>query len=429
MDEMKTARKATTSLKFNGKNVDTSLKDFLEELEYTDVASGSSDSIKVTLQNVDMKWLKAWYPKKGDKMSGSISFRDWNKDGKDLKISCGSFILDSIKYSGGPLKAMFEGLAVPASKSFKTRQRTKTWKKVTIKQIGKEIAKRYSLKFKYDAKVIRINAIEQNKQTDSAFLYDVCKKYGLGMKVFRSKIIIFGKTKYEKKKPVTTISRDDFVDDEWDYTDTLEGTYTGGRMSYKSGKDNKEISTYIGFVKETAKKARTLKIDEQADDINDAKLKIAARVNESNEQATTISGTIWANPKVVAGATVTIEKLGKANGKYFVDSVTTKLTGDGSTMSVELHKCQKRLSNAKKSKAAKKKKKKSSSYKVGDIVNFHGGKHYVSSYPGAKGSSVGAGKAKITAANGTGKAHPWHLVTQNWSQTHVWGWVDDGTFD
>ena len=50
------------------------------------------------------------------------------------------------------------------------------------------------------------------------------------------------------------------------------------------------------------------------------------------------------------------------------------------------------------------------SYKVGDIVNFHGGTHYYSSYPGAKGYSARAGKAKITIANGSGKAHPWHLI-------------------
>lgn len=422
------ARRAQTSLKFNGKSVDTSLKGYLQEMEYTDVASGSSDSMSITLQNIDMKWLGAWYPKKGDKMSGSILFRDWNKDGKDLKISCGSFVLDSIKYSGGPLQAVFEGLAIPASESFKTRERTKTWKKVTIQQIGQEIAKRYGLKFKYDADEIKITALEQSEKTDSAFLYEICKKYGLAMKVFREQIIIFDKGRYEKKKTVATIARADFVDDSWDFIDTLEGTYTGARISYKSGKDNKEISTYLGLVKEDAKNARTLKINEQADDINDAKYKAAAQVNEANEQATTITGTIWANPKVAAGTTVTIVGLGKANGKYYVDKVTTKIS-DGTTMDVELHKCQTRLTFAKNAKSSKSAGAKKKTYKVGDIVNFHGGTHYVSSYPGAKGYSVSAGKAKITIANGSGKAHPWCLVTENWSQTHVWGWVDEGSFD
>lgn len=68
-------------------------------------------------------------------------------------------------------------------------------------------------------------------------------------------------------------------------------------------------------------------------------------------------------------------------------------------------------------------------YHVGDIVDFHGGRHYVSSYPGSQGYDVAAGKARITIAGGAGGAHPWHLVTQDWSQTHVWGWVDDGSFD
>lgn len=68
------------------------------------------------------------------------------------------------------------------------------------------------------------------------------------------------------------------------------------------------------------------------------------------------------------------------------------------------------------------------SYKVGDIVNFHGGTHYYSSYPGAKGYSARAGKAKITIANGSGKAHPWHLIHTD-SGSNVYGWVDDGTFD
>lgn len=68
------------------------------------------------------------------------------------------------------------------------------------------------------------------------------------------------------------------------------------------------------------------------------------------------------------------------------------------------------------------------SYNVGDIVNFKGGTHYVSSYPCAKGYNARAGKAKITIKNGSGKAHPWHLIHVD-SGSNVYGWVDDGTFE
>jgi len=68
------------------------------------------------------------------------------------------------------------------------------------------------------------------------------------------------------------------------------------------------------------------------------------------------------------------------------------------------------------------------SYNIGDIVNFKGGTHYVSSYPGSTGYSARAGKAKITIKDGSGKAHPWHLIHTD-GGSNVYGWVDEGTFD
>lgn len=70
-------------------------------------------------------------------------------------------------------------------------------------------------------------------------------------------------------------------------------------------------------------------------------------------------------------------------------------------------------------------------YSVGDIVNFHGGTHYYTSYAGAKGYRARAGKAKITldkTCKGNGGAHPYHLIHID-STSNVYGWVDEGTFD
>lgn len=79
-----------------------------------------------------------------------------------------------------------------------------------------------------------------------------------------------------------------------------------------------------------------------------------------------------------------------------------------------------------KSKSGSKKK-----HKVGDIVNFKGGTHYVSSYKNAKGYKATAGKAKITLGpncKGNGGAHPWHLIHTSGSKSNVYGWVNEGTF-
>ena len=426
---MSNARKAVPSLSFNGKNVSTKLADYLESVSCEDVASGSSDSIDITLQNIDMKWMNQWYPTKGDKISGTVTFQDWNKDGENLKLDCGTFILDEVKFSGGPLKVSLGGVAIPANESFKVRERTKTWKNVTIKNIANEIAKRYGLSLSYSGPTITIASIEQSDKTDSAFLYDLCKKYGLSMKGFNNKIVIYDQTQQEKKAASATITRDSFIDDEWEYTDSIEGTYTGARISYKSGEDNEEISVYLGLKAENAAGSRVLNITEVADDYDTAYYMAAAQVNQSNEQATTISGKIWPNPKICAGICVTISGMGKANGKYFVDKSTVEVSDSRTTQSVELHKCQTRLTYTPKPKPKPQPAKKS--YKVGDIVNFHGGTHYVSSWPGARGYSARAGKAKITLGPdcaGNGKAHPWHLIHTD-SSSNVYGWVDEGTFD
>ena len=73
------------------------------------------------------------------------------------------------------------------------------------------------------------------------------------------------------------------------------------------------------------------------------------------------------------------------------------------------------------------KKEEKKEYKVGDLVQFNGGTHYISSTATKSGGSPSAGPAKITIIN-KGSAHPYHLVTEDWGKTHVWGWVDEGSF-
>lgn len=339
---MSKPRKATTTLKFNGKNVDTSLKDYLESVSYEDVASGSSDTLSIKLHNITKQWMKGWYPKKGDAVEGSIKLLDWDKVGKDKKIFCGHFTLDDVSFSGNPMTASFDCVSAPASESFKTRERNKTWENATISGIAGEVAGRYSLYLSYSGPSIKIKKLEQS-ESDSEFLYKLCKDYGLSMKVYKKKIVIYDQTQMEQKGPVCTLGMDDFVDNNWEARDSLYGVYSGARISYKDPDDDKETSIYVGLKAENAKGSRTLRINETADSAADARRKAAAQVNLSNQDATTISGTIWPNIKVCAGVTVKITDFGKFNGKYFVDKSTMELGESGTSQKIEMHKCQKRI--------------------------------------------------------------------------------------
>lgn len=339
---MSRARRAAAMLKFNGKNVDTSLKDYVESVSYEDIASGSSDTLSIKLHNITKQWIQGWYPNKGDAVEGSIKLLDWDKAGKDKKLFCGHFTLDDVSFSGNPMTASLDCVSSPASESFKTRERNKTWENVTIDGIAAEIAGRYSLKLSYSGPTIKIKKLEQS-ENDSAFLYGLCKDYGLSMKVYKKKIVIYDQTQIELKRPVCTISMEDFVDNDWEAHDGLYGVYSGARISYKNPDDDKETSIYVGLKAESAKGSRTLKINETADSAAEARRKAAAQVNLSNEGATTLSGTIWPDIKICAGVTVKVTGFGKFNGKYFVDKCTMQLGDSGTSQKIEMHKCQKRI--------------------------------------------------------------------------------------
>lgn len=65
---------------------------------------------------------------------------------------------------------------------------------------------------------------------------------------------------------------------------------------------------------------------------------------------------------------------------------------------------------------------------VGDIVNFTGSKHYLSSRS-KTGGACKPGIAKVTKIHGLGTdAHPYHLVRIAGSGSTVYGWVDAGSF-
>lgn len=108
--------------------------------------------------------------------------------------------------------------------------------------------------------------------------------------------------------------------------------------------------------------------------------------------------------------------VGSIEGYYIV----TGIQHNANTMSMTMN-----IEPDDKESISKNKKTTKSSFKVGDVVNFKGGKHYVSSN-GTKGYSAKAGKAKITKKNTSGK-HPYHLIHTN-SKSNVYGWVDEGTF-
>ena len=237
---MKT-RSAAVDLTWNGAAVTSQMIGTKTEITYKDPASGEADSLDIAIQDRDRQWTTAWLPLAGDTLEATIKANDWDREGDNRALPCGFFVLDHFEFSGWPMTGTISGVSVPADGAFRETERTKTWEKATIQVIAKEIASRAGVALVWDGEGVdfAIKSIEQTEKTDCEFLMTLCETYGLAMKVYAQKIVIFSREAYKKKDPVLTIRESDI--ESWSWSKTLAGTYTGGEYTYTDPGTEEEI--------------------------------------------------------------------------------------------------------------------------------------------------------------------------------------------
>lgn len=323
---MEKARYAEVKIIYEGKDITTPVDEYLENFTYEDIASGESDRISISLHDVDKLWMDAWMPGKGNRISSTLILHNWDADNTINELYCGEFELDDMSFGGRPLSCEFGAVSIPRDEPFNVQLRTKTWENISIQQIAREIAGRASIELYYEAEDIVIEILEQNEQTDCKFLYEVCENYGLAMKVYANKIIIFDEEVYESRPSVCTIDESDMS--KWKYKSTMAGTYTGANVRFSDPNNGEEYTVCIGGG------SRILEINESVDSIADAERKGIAKLKNENKKAITLSITIKTDLRIVAGSCVDITGLGsRINGKYYVDKVNTGKSGNGACQS------------------------------------------------------------------------------------------------
>lgn len=328
------ARRTELDVIYNNQSISNNIAEYMEGFSYTDCATDTSDTISIDIYNMNKTWLDQMLPRKGDRVSASIHMLDWNNDNVTRTFHCGDFVLDDISFSGRPLKGTIGCVSLPANEDFKTTNRTKTWAAISIKEIAAEIASRAGITLYYEGPDIIIKSLEQSEQPDSSFLQNLCNSYGLAMKIYANKIVIYDESLYEAKDAVVLIDETDMIN--WSYNSTINGTYTGAKISYTNPDSEETIEVQVGDGN------RIYSVSTKADSQYDAELKAAAAVNRANKSAETMSVKVPAIPYLAAGNCVNITGLYNLNGKYFIDKVKHNISS-GYTMSLELHKIQQRI--------------------------------------------------------------------------------------
>lgn len=342
---MPTARRVGYKILYDGAEVGLSGR--CESISYTDNDSGTADEITLDLIDRNSDWAmgKGFVPEKEHDLDVTMYFH--NMTGAYQEYHCGNFTIDDISYSGGSSghKCSIKGISLPASQSFQTSKVSKTWEKVTVKQIAEEIKGKYGMTDLYFwAGEPIIDKVDQEEQTDSEFISNLCNDQGLCIKIYKKALVIFDKAGYEARGITATFSESDF--EEWSWNSTLVGTYTGAKISYtqvdKNETDEKKKTKVISVT--VGEEPRMLVLNEKAESKEEAERIAKAKVNAENEKAVSLEFTALGNANIVASCNIEVKGMGRIDGKYYVTKVNHNLSGSsGHKMSVSAYRIFPRL--------------------------------------------------------------------------------------
>lgn len=206
----------------------------------------------------------------------------------------------------------------------------------------------------------------------------------------------------------------------YSYTRSIENIKTRVKLVSKEGttiaeKQNSTLEKKIGVFQD---------IDKPDESLNTAQINdlIESVLDEKSTPERSLNlEEVMGIPDVVSGigVYVIIPELGLSR-TFYVDSDTHTFKDNLHTMALKLNYANDLTKKGKSSTSNKE-------HKIGDIVQFDGGYHYISSTASEPtGSKCAAGPAKLTHI-AKGAKHPWHIIHTD-SSTRVYGWVDDGTF-
>lgn len=188
--------KCVITVKFKGQDItsDISINKCIHEM----YCEERSDTLTICFNDTQHEW-DSWQPKVGDEISVEYG-----------SIHTGKMFVDSTSPENG-LYTIIATSIPPSAKEGKS----KAWQKVTLQQIGQEVAKNHGLSFKaYGLEEIMYEYILQTNETDFSFFQRLCTLEGCAFLVYDGMFVLYSQVYMENTEPVKTIS----ITSDSDYT-------------------------------------------------------------------------------------------------------------------------------------------------------------------------------------------------------------------
>lgn len=301
------------------KDITNDIAPYVTRVSYTDNIKSESDTIEVTLDDTDGRWLDKWYPGKGDTLTLKLGY-----SGEKL-LSCGTFSIDEIDVSAPPSTVSIRGVATSVNTALRTKS-SRGFENTTLAAIAGRIAKKHSLKLVGGIESIKVDRVTQYAETDVGFLKRLASEYGYAVKVVSDQLIFSHLATLRQLDPVKQLSPADVA--RYSLRDTINQVYKSAKLKHQKASDKKLVtyhsdgSATTATVKESGKttSADTLKVTSRSADKDSAQLKADAALDSHNEYQQTGSLTVIGTPQLTAGNKIALVKFGQLSGQWLITS-------------------------------------------------------------------------------------------------------------
>lgn len=388
------SRKSFVRISYDGKDITEALTASVLEFSYSDKASRESDELTLKCHDRENNWIGDWYPKKSVKktttneivsnavsgtiLRAAICVENWDFEGDNRELDCGSFEIDSVDFAGPPDTVTIKALSIPISSNIRNGEKTRAWEETTLQKIAQDIADDAGLELFYDVESeIQLDRVDQEEKADMAFLLELSDQYGVALKVTDNKVILFEEEVYESKEVVDIFDKREYGNGgrilSYSFSQDTSGTVCKVVSSYKDPKSGQLVTAefeppeppatgQIAYLNirpgdlsgdnfregnDTSSEASGGTFDTGFNAFNDSsedfdnprsdrtdnakrQAKAVARAKNKNEWTCTL--TVRGNPKMVGSVNININGFGAYSGKYSVFDVKHSAVGNYKTV-------------------------------------------------------------------------------------------------
>ena len=194
------ARNIRVIVIFNKVDISDEIAHSISSLNYTDNSKNAIDDLEIELENLDYRWLKEWYPDEDAQLLVGIHEE---LESETNFLDLGTFYVDEPTFED-------QKLTLPLDQNIRDQKNSVAWERVTLKELVMQIANKHEMNAELYAENVFFERLDQNKETDLAFINRVVKEIGLNMKVSDDKIIIFDDEEMEKNDTIEVFNIKDY---------------------------------------------------------------------------------------------------------------------------------------------------------------------------------------------------------------------------